>query len=62
MDAVTIATAMLNAQMSLTQGQLGATMLKQQHEATQQVVSLITQSVQSAPAPQGTGSIVNEVA
>lgn len=60
-NPVSIAAALVGAQASLTQGSVQISMMKQQHNMQEQMLSLLTQPVANA-APAGTGTLLNEVA
>ncbi|MBN1404329.1 MAG: hypothetical protein JW942_07705 [Opitutales bacterium] len=63
MDTAALALSQISTQMALTQSQVQVSMVKQQHNAQQQMIALITQSAQASPvASAGTGAVINTYA
>ncbi len=61
MDSVSLASSLLGMQAQSTQSSLQAVMMRQNVQAEQGIVDLLTQSAQAAPAP-GTGLLVDKTA
>lgn len=64
MDTVAIASYLVQGQMAQTQGELAATLINQQQNMQDQVVSLLGSATQNASASvsMGTGEYINIIA
>jgi hypothetical protein len=64
MDTVSIATFLVQGQMASAQGELAATLLNNQNDMNNQVVSLLGSAAQGAASvpPSGTGEFINVIA